>query len=188
MFTKILCQINDVGFTRKPQTLQEYGKLREKIIQTGWQSLSEDEFVERVTLRGTAFYSCLFNGRDLMETGREKECWRMQTLIGLDFDHCTVSPEEMCAIYAEQGLDPWLCYGTFSDGTEVMEGKRSYRILWRVEPNLNATYTQVHEFIKNLAAMTPHADKNAMTVTRMWQGSRSGPIIYDPTAPELIIA
>jgi hypothetical protein len=185
---KVLCQINSKGFTQKPQTLQEYGKLREKIIQTGWQALTEGEFIHKVTEKGYAFYGCLFNGHDLMETGREKECWRMQTLIGLDFDHCTVSPEEMAAFYAERGLDPWLVYGTFSDGTEVMEGKRSYRILWRVEPDLGATYTQVHEFIKGLAAMTPHADKNAMTVTRMWQGSRSGPIIYDPTAPMLTIS
>ena len=44
---KLLCQINSKGFTRKPQTLQEYGKLREKIIQRGWTDLAETDFVER---------------------------------------------------------------------------------------------------------------------------------------------
>lgn len=184
---KILCQLNTKGFTRKPQSLQEYGKLRESIIQSGWKHIDETEFVDKVTNQGFAFYGCIFAGHDLMESGREKECWRMTTMVGLDFDHCEVSPEEMCAFYAERGLDPWLCYGTFSDGTEIEEGKRSYRIVWRVTPNLNTTYTQVHTFIKNLAAMTPHADKNAMTVTRMWQGSRSGPIVHDSTAPALSI-
>ena len=183
----ILCQLNTRGFTRKPQTLQEYGKLREKIIQRGWAALDENEFVDKVTNKGFAFYGCLFQGHDLMESGQEKLCWRMQTMVGLDFDHCPVPPEQMAAFYAERGLDPWLVYGTFSDGTEVDQGLRSYRIVWRVEPNLNATYAQVHGFIKGLAAMTEYADKHAMTVTRMWQGSRSGPIIHDHTAPALTI-
>jgi hypothetical protein len=183
----ILCQLNTHGFTRKPQTLQEYGKLREKIIQRGWVAIVEDEFVDKVTNKGYAFYQCIFNGRDLMECGKEKECWRLQTMIGADFDHCPVSPEEMSAMYAERGLDPWLVYPTFSDGDEAMSGLRSYRILWRVEPNLNVTYDQVHGFIKRIATMTPYADKNAMNPTRCWQGSRSGPIIYDATAPLLSI-
>ncbi len=185
---KLLCQINSKGFTRKPQHLHEYGKLRESIIQSGWKSISEDEFVNKVTTKGYAFYSCLFNGHDLMESGKEKECWRMQTFVGLDFDHCPVSPEEMAAFYNEQGLDPWLVYGTFSDGTEADQGLRSYRIVWRVEADLNASYTQVHGFIKRLAAMTNWADKNATTVTRMWQGSRSGAIVHDHTAPYLTIS
>ena len=185
---KLLCQINSKGFTRKPQTLQEYGKLREKIIQRGWADLTETDFVDKVTNKGYAFYSCLFNGHDLMESGREKECWRMQTFIGVDFDHCPISPEEMSAIYAERGLDPWLVYGTFSDGTEIEKGLRSYRLVWRVEADLNVTYSQVHSFIKAHSFITPYADKNATTCTRMWQGSRSGPICYDPTAPFLTIS
>ena len=111
----------------------------------------------------------------------------MQTMVGLDFDHCPVDPEVMAAFYSERGLDPWLVYGTFSDGTEIDQGLRSYRLVWRVTPDLNATYAQVHGFIKRLAGMTTWADKNAMTVTRMWQGSRSGPIIHDHTAPFLTI-
>jgi len=184
----LLCQINTKGFTRKPQTLQEYGQLRETIIQRGWASLAETDFVNKVTNQGYAFYGCIFQGHDLMESGREKECWRMQTMVGLDFDHCPVSPEEMASFYNEQGLDPWLVYGTFSDGTEADQGLRSYRIVWRVEADLNASYTKVHGFIKNLAAMTDYADKHATTVTRMWQGSRSGAIVHDHTAPFLTIS
>jgi hypothetical protein len=108
-------------------------------------------------------------------------------MIGADFDHCPIPPEEMAAIYAERDLDPWLVYGTFSDGSEAMDGLRSYRILWRVEPNLNATYDQAHELIKSIASVTHHADKNAMNPTRCWQGSRSGYIIHDATAPLLQI-
>ena len=185
---KLLCQINSKGFTGKPKTLQEYGQLREKIIQRGWTELTETDFVDKVTNKGYAFYSCLFNGHDLMESGREKECWRMQTFIGVDFDHCPISPEEMSAIYAERGLDPWLVYGTFSDGTEIEKGLRSYRLVWRVEADLNVTYSQVHGFIKRLAAMTDYADKNAQNCTRCWQGTRSGAIIYDHTAPMLVIS
>ncbi len=184
---KLLCQINSKGFTRKPQTLQEYGKLREKIIQRGWAHMDENEFVDKVTNEGYAFYGCLFQGHDLMESGREKECWRVQTMVGLDFDHCPVSPEEMAATYNELGLDPWLVYGTFSDGTEADQGLRSYRIVWRVDVDHNTTYTQVHGFIKSLAALTGYADKKATTVTRMWQGSRSGAIVHDHTAPFLTI-
>jgi len=182
---KVLCQINDVGFTRKPTDIRFMGKLRDKMIQRGWQQLSDVDFVRKVTEQGHCFYGCIFNGRDLMETGQQRLCWRMQTIIAMDFDHCPVSPEEMCAIYAERGLDPWLCYGTFSDGDEIMEGKRSYRILWKVAPNLAATYEQVHAKIRELAAITPYADKHSQDCSRMWQGSRNGFIHYDATAPLL---
>ena len=53
------------------------GKLRDKMIQKEWTYISESDFIDKITT-GHAWYGCLFNGHDLMETGRQRECWRAQ--------------------------------------------------------------------------------------------------------------
>ena len=178
---KILCQINDIGFTSKPTDVRFMGKLRDKMIQRGWVQLHDHEFVRKVTEQGTAFYGCLFNGHDLMETGQQRLCWRMQTMIGVDFDHCRVSPEEMVKVYTEAGLRPWLAYPTFSDGTEP--GLRSYRLLWKCELDVNETYERWAEAIKALANFTSYGDPRARDCSRMWQGGLKGFSHYDATSP-----
>ena len=178
---KVLCQINDVGFTSKPTDIRFMGKLRDKMIQRGWVQLYDHDFIQKVTEQGTAFYGCIFNGRDLMETGQQRLCWRMQTLIGVDFDHCPVSPEQMVQMYSCVGLDPWLVYPTFSDGTEA--NLRSYRVLWKCEPDLNATYEQWAEKIKFLSNLTGYGDPRARDCSRMWQGGLKGFTHYDAYAP-----
>jgi hypothetical protein len=177
---KVLCQINDIGFTSKPTDIRFMGKLRDKMIQRGWIQLPDHEFVRKVTEEGTAFYGCLFNGRDLMETGQQRLCWRMQTMIGVDFDHCPVSPERMVETYAEAGSRPWLVYPTFSDGTEL--GLRSYRLLWKCEHDLNATYEQWADVIKSFANFTQYGDPRARDCSRMWQGGLKGFSHYDANA------
>lgn len=183
MTSSVLCQIDLRGRGSKPQTLQEYGALREHMIQRGWVSLDDDFFIGNVTRRGCTFYGCLFNGHDLMELGQQKDCWRMQTIIGLDFDKCPIDPEVMINHFKDLGLDPWLAYRTFSDGDT--EG-RCYRLLWKVEPDLNAGYEHVRQYIKDLAVHAGgHADKHSMDPSRMWQGSRKGHIYYSPSAAKL---
>jgi hypothetical protein len=177
----ILCQINDIGFTSKPTDVRFMGKLRDKMIQRGWVQLPDYEFVRKVTEEGTAFYGCLFNGHDLMETGQQRLCWRMQTMIGVDFDHCPVSPEEMTKIYTEAGFSPWLVYPTFSDGTEP--GLRSYRVLWKCEADLNATYEEWADTIKFLSSITQYGDPRARDCSRMWQGGLKGFSHYNANAP-----
>jgi hypothetical protein len=177
----VLCQINDVGFTSKPTDIRVMGKLRDKMIQRGWVQLPDYDFVRKVTQEGTAFYGCLFNGLDLMETGQQRLCWRMQTMIGVDFDHCPVSPEQMVQMYSCIGLDPWLAYPTFSDGVEA--GLRSYRLLWKCEHDLNATYEQWAEKIKFMSNLTGYGDPRARDCSRMWQGSLKGFSHYDVYAP-----
>ena len=181
--SSVLCQIDLRGRNAKPSTLQEYGALREHMIQRGWTSLEDDFFVESVTRRGCTFYGCIFNGRDLMELQFQKFCWRMQTIVGLDFDKCPISPEVMIDHFKALGYEPWLVYRTFSDG--VTEG-RSYRMLWKVEPDLNATYESVSKFIKDFAVFAGgHADKHSMDPSRMWQGSTRGKLYYAPQAAKL---
>jgi hypothetical protein len=87
----ILCHLGDPR-TAKPETLQEYGKMRERMIQRDWVSLPEADFIRLITERGTPFYGALLNGRDLMDLQYEKLCWRTQSLVGLDFDVCCVEP------------------------------------------------------------------------------------------------
>ncbi len=176
----ILCQINDIGFTSKPTDVRFMGKLRDKMIQRGWIQLPDYEFVRKVTEQGVAFYGCLFNGHDLMETGQQRLCWRMQTMIGVDFDHCPVSPEEMVEVYTKAGFRPWLAYPTFSDGTEL--GLRSYRLLWKCERDLNATYEQWADVIKSFATFTKYGDPRARDCSRMWQGGLKGFSHYDANA------
>jgi hypothetical protein len=153
------------------------------MIQKGWTQLDDDFFIGNVTRRGCTFYGCLFNGQDLMDLQYQKLCWRMQTIIGLDFDKCPISPEVMIDHFRHLGYEPWLVYRTFSDGDT--EG-RCYRMLWKVEPDLNATYEQVSRYIKDFATFAGgHADKHSMDPSRMWQGSTKGMIYYCPTATKL---
>ena len=177
----VLCQINDEGFKTKPTDIRFMGKLRDKMIQRGWVQLSDYEFVRKVTEEGFAFYGCLFNGRDLMETGQQRLCWRMQTMVGVDFDNCPVTPEDMVKIYSNLDLKPWLVYPTFSDGTA--SGVRSYRVLWKCEPDLNSSYEQWAATIKALANVTPYGDPRARDCSRMWQGGLKGFTHYDVSSP-----
>ena len=181
----ILCQIDRRGRLTKPETLQEYGKLRDHMIQRPWESLSDETFISLITGEGCTFYGCLFKGLDLMELQYQRLCWHTQTLIGVDFDKCEVTPEEMVKLYTELGYKPWLAYRTFSDGQHP--GKSSYRLLWKVDVNLNVCYDETHSFIKAFAALAGKgvADKHSMDPSRMWQGSRKGFIHYDPESPLL---
>lgn len=177
---KVLCQINDEGFSSKPTDPRFMGKLRDKMIQLGWTQLDDRSFIERVTLNGTPFYGCLFNGRDLMETGQQRLCWRMQTLVGVDFDHCPVELTHMVEKYKSIGFGPWLAYRTFSDGSE--EGLSSYRLLWKCKHDLNATYEQWAGVIKSFATFTEYGDPKARDCSRMWQGGLKGLAHYSPYA------
>ena len=181
----VLCQINDVGFTSKPTDIRVMGKLRDKMIQRGWVQLPDYDFVRKVTQEGTAFYGCLFNGLDLMERGQQRLCWRMQTMIGVDFDHCPVQPEDMVATYDKEGFSPWLAYPTFSDGTEA--GHRSYRLLWKCEYDLNASYEQWADVIKFFSGMTPYGDPRARDCSRMWQGGLRGFSHYNANAKSISV-
>ena len=172
----VLCQLGAPRFS-KPQTIQEYGQLRDVMIQSPWVCVSDDRFIDLVARRGTPFYGCLFNGHDLLTeaNGQQKNCWRQQTIVCLDFDKCEVNPIEMTTFYHASGKTPWFTYRTFSDG--LTEG-HSYRLVWRVEDDLNLTYDEVRASIKSLAApVAGFADKHSMDASRLWQGSRKG-VVY----------
>jgi hypothetical protein len=179
----VTCQIDLRGRGSKPATLPEYGALRDLIIQSEWVTLGDDFFIGHVTRRGCPFYGCLFNGRDLMETGSQKAVWRIQTIVGLDFDKCEIEPEVMLDHYRHRGYEPWLVYRTFSDGE--LPG-RCYRMLWKVEPDLNMSYEDVSASIKSLARFSHgHADKKCHDPSRLWQGSTKGTIYYAANAAKL---
>ena len=168
----VLCHLGDPR-TAKPSTLAEYGKMRERMIQRNWVSLPEHDFIRLVTERGCPFYGALLNGRDLMELQYEKLCWRTQSLVGLDFDVCDVTSGEMTALFTGHGLRPWLSYYTFSSGS--VPGTQSYRLLWRVDTDLNTSYEETARALKKLRLMSGNlADKHAANPTRMWQGSNGG--------------
>ena len=178
--TNVLCQINDEGFTTKPTDIRFMGRLRDKIIQKPWAYLSEGEFIEKVASQGFAFYGNLFDGHDLMETGRQRECWKAQTIVAVDIDKCPVDATRMALHYAELGFVPWLAYRTFSDG---VNGLHSYRLLWQVEVDLSVTYEQWAEVIKAMSTLTEWGDKHARDCTRMWQGSLNGVAWHVPGNP-----
>jgi hypothetical protein len=170
--TSVLCHLG-APRTAKPASLAEYGKLREKMIQGNWVSLSEVDFVRAVTEQGTPFYGALLNGRDLMELQYEKLCWRTQSLVGLDFDVCCVGAEDMRKHFQYLGLQPWLGYYTFSN--DPANVGQSYRLLWRVDTDLNLSYDECARALKKMRALTNNlADKHACNPTRMWQGTNSG--------------
>jgi hypothetical protein len=181
MTQSILCHLG-APRTAKPATLQEYGKLREQMIQRNWVSLSEVDFVRAVTEQGCPFYGAILNGRDLMELQFEKLCWRTQSLVGLDFDVCEVSGDDMRKHFQYLGMQPWLGYYTFScNGPQ-----QSYRLLWRVETDLNLSYDECSRALKKMRALTNNlADKHAANPTRMWQGTNSGFFHYDTNGVRL---
>jgi hypothetical protein len=168
----VLCHLG-LPRTAKPASLAEYGKLREQMIQRPWASLSEVDFINYVTEQGCPFYSALMHGRDLMELQYEKLVWRTQSLVGLDFDVCQIGGKEMTMIFDSFGMKPWLGYYTFSN--DPANGGQSYRLLWRVESDLNLSYAECASALKKMRLLSGNrADKHAANPTRMWQGSRSG--------------
>jgi hypothetical protein len=180
---KILCHL---GAPRqsKPGSLAEYGKLREQMIMAPWVALSEVDFVNYVTQQGCPFYSALMNGRDLMEEQYEKLVWRTQSLVGLDFDVCEISAEDMRKHFQYLGLQPWLGYFTFSN--DPANKGQSYRLLWRVETDLNLSYDECSRALKKMRALTNNlADKHAANPTRLWQGTNSGFFHYDANGKRL---
>jgi hypothetical protein len=180
----VLCQLGKPRFS-KPQTIQEYGKLRDVMIQSPWVSVDDNHFIDLVTRRGTPFYGCLFNGHDLLTeaNGHQKECWRQQTLVCLDFDKCEVDPQVMTTLYWREGRAPWFTYRTFSDGVAA---NHSYRLVWKVEDDLNLSYEDVRLAIKRLASPTArYADKHSMDASRLWQGSRKGVVYANDGAAKL---
>jgi hypothetical protein len=180
---KIVCHLG-LPRTAKPETLAEYGKLREKMIQSPWVALSEVDFINYVTQQGCPFYQALMDGRDLMEKQYEKLVWRTQTLAGLDFDVCDVPVDDMIGWLTHKGLRPWLAYFTFSNNP-VNRGQ-SYRLLWRVDTDLNLTYDECAKALKELKKYTfNRADKHALNPTRMFQGTNSGFCHYDANAKRL---
>jgi hypothetical protein len=180
---KIVCHLG-APRTSKPATLAEYGKLRETMIQKPWVALSEDEFIQAVTRKGCPFYPALMNGRDLMELQFEKLVWRTQSLLGLDFDVCDMSCYDMIGWFEHKGMVPWLAYHTFSN--DPANGGESYRLLWRVDTDLNLSYDECAAALKRMKALSfNRADKHACNPTRMWQGSNSGAVHYNPNAKRL---
>ena len=183
MNDSILCHL---GAPRqsKPASLAEYGKLREQMIMSPWVALSEVDFVNYVTQQGCPFYGGLCNGRDLMELQYEKLVWRTQSIVGLDFDVCEVSAEDMRKHFQYLGMQPFLGYFTFSNNP-ANKGQ-SYRLLWRVECDLNLTYDECSRALKKMRALTNNlADKHAANPTRLWQGTNSGFFHYDANGKRL---
>lgn len=180
---KIVCHLG-APRTAKPATLQEYGALRERMIMAPWVALSEVDFIDYVTQQGCPFYGGLCNGRDLMELQYEKLVWRTQSLVGLDFDVCCVGADDMRKHFQYLGLQPWLGYFTFSN--DPANKGQSYRLLWRVEADLNLSYDECAAALKKMRALTNNlADKHAANPTRMWQGTRSGFFHYDVNGKRL---
>jgi hypothetical protein len=180
---KVLCHL---GAPRqsKPGSLAEYGKLREQMIMSPWVALSEVDFINYVTQQGCPFYQALMDGRDLMEKQFEKLVWRTQSLAGLDFDVCDISADDMVGWLTHKGLRPWLGYYTFSNNPA--NGGQSYRLLWRVDTDLNLTYEECAKALKELKKYTfNRADKHALNPTRMYQGTRSGFFHYDTNGVRL---
>lgn len=172
--------------TTKPETQDEYGKMRVRMIQSPWVALSEEDFLWAVTVKGCPFYCALMQGSDLMEFQSEKAVWRMQSFVGADFDKCDLTAKETISLFQSQGLAPWSAYHTFSNDPTNGE---SFRLLWKVEHDLNLTYEECSSALKKLRkASGGRADKYALNPTRLYQGTNSGTLYWDAFAPKLNLA
>jgi hypothetical protein len=181
--SSILCHIGNPR-SSKPDSLQAYGKLREKMLLSPWVSLSEGEFVKAITEKGQPYYGCIVNGGDLFELGQEKLCWRLQTLVATDYDACDVPVMDMAQRYEQKGFKPFLGHNSFSHRPE--SGLHNYRLIWRVKCDINLSYEEVGNAIKKLASFSNgKADVKCRNASRLWQGTTSGAVFYNPDAPHL---
>jgi len=181
--SSIVCHLG-APRTAKPQTLKEYGKLRERMLLSQWVSLSEEQFIKAITEQGKPFYGCIVNGHDLWELNQEKLCWRLQTIVATDYDACDMPVMEMAKHYEQKGFKPFLAYHSFSHSPD--SGLHNYRLLWRVKCDLNLDYEQVRSAIKKLASFSDgKADAKCQNNTRLWQGTTSGAVFYNPDATPL---
>ena len=179
---KVLCHLG-APRTSKPASLQEYGKLRESIILSPWAYLPEIDFIKAVTEKGQPFYSCLFT-RDLMELGQEKLCWRQQVFAGADFDAVDVPLLSMVKTFSNMGLTPHFSYHTFSH--DPYKETHNYRLVWRTETDLSLNYDETFKALKKIRELSGNlSDGRATSVSRLWQGSNSGAVTYEPCAPDL---
>ena len=181
--SSILCHLGQPR-TAKPESLQAYGKLRERLLLSPWVSLSEEEFVKAITEQGKPYYGCIVNGNDLFDLGQEKLCWRLQTIVATDYDACDVPITEMAQCYEAKGFKPFLGHHSFSHNPD--SGLHNYRLLWRVTTDINLDYEQVRSAIKRLASFSGgKADAKCQNPTRLWQSTNSGAVFYNPDAPHL---
>jgi hypothetical protein len=82
------------------------------------------------------------------------------------------------------GLQPFLGYYTFSN--DSANGGQSYRLLWRVDTDLNLSYDECARALKKMRALTNNlADKHANNPSRLWQGTNSGFFHYDTNGVRL---
>lgn len=182
--SKVLCHLGQPR-TAKPATQHEYGIMRNQMIQSPWVALSDEEFIKRVTVEGSPFYGALMHGRDLMELQSETAVWRAQSLVGLDFDDCDISSREMVQIFTDQNLAPWVGYNTFSNDP-AGNGGESYRLLWKVDIDLNLTYQECSQALKRMRALSrERSDKFSNNPTRLWQGTNSGCFFFNPRSKKV---
>jgi len=183
MSDSIVCHLGEPRVA-KPQSLQEYGKLREKLIQQPWTCISEIDFVTAVTQKGCPFYQGLMQSNDLQELQFERLVWRQQSLVGLDFDVCEVGGWEMLLTFANMGMQPMLGYHTFSH--DPTNGGESYRLVWRVQTDLNLTYDECTRALKKMRVLSGnYADKMALNPTRLYQGTTRGAFCYNAESTKL---
>lgn len=180
----VLCHLGQPR-TSKPETQHEYGMMRVQMIQSPWACLSDEDFVHKVTVEGCPFYGALMNGRDLMELQSEKAVWRCQSILGLDFDFCPVPHQKMTELFKAEGLAPWVCYPTFSNDP-VTNGGESYRLLWKVNIDLNLKYEECLSAIREMRRISQgHADRFAANPTRLFQGANRGPFFVNESSPKV---
>lgn len=184
MANSVVCHLGKPR-TAKPETQHEYGQMRVRMIQSPWVALSEQDFLWAVTVRGCPFYTALMQGSDLMEFQSEKAVWRTQSFFGLDFDKCDIGSREAISLFENQGLEPWAAYHTFGNNPKV-NGGESFRLLWRVEADLNLTYDECSAALKEMRRVSyGRADKYALNPTRLFQGTNFGTLYWDTHARKL---
>jgi hypothetical protein len=182
--TCVLCHLGKPR-TTKPATQSEYGILRNRMIQSPWVALEDEDFIKKVTVEGRPFYGALMHGRDLIELQSEVAVWRTQSLVALDFDACDISSKDMVQIFVEQNLSPWVGYRTFSNDP-VGKGGESYRLLWKVDIDLNLTYGECSRALKRMRSLSKErSDKFANNPTRLWQGTNSGCFLHNPESKKV---
>jgi hypothetical protein len=120
-----------------------------------------------------------------MELQSEKAVWKMQSILGLDFDCCTLNATEMVDLFRSIGKEPFLVYHTFSNDP-IANGGESYRLLWKVDIDLNLTYQECSAAIQAMRRISlGNADKFCCNPTRLFQGCNSGAFLFNPEAHPL---
>jgi len=186
MASKTLLCLDKTGFRRKPtknQTAKISARIASNQIELDLQDENDlDAFIEKITTKGHSFTPAIYSKGKNGRYTRSNNSWAGQQLFVLDIDNDPddteyYSLEAFLDLSRKRwGLEPWLCYHSFSSTSE----RERFRVIYMFDHFTDEPHIRdlVHESFKRIF---PFAD-NCHDPARLFFGSDQGVGYYNPQA------